>query len=100
MILTMLKISENDHFVDYKVETQEYLKECIIDSNGKKIWSKDVYAYCRLNKSNEIFEIDKVRSDPYLLKQNSREMMHAYCQMLKRLREKEEFPPVIIFASC
>jgi hypothetical protein len=95
----MHKLNENDIEVSYKIETDIDDGFFINDKGKMRSKFKTIYAYCTFNKINEHFEIDPIKSDAYLLRKNSHEMEYAYCRLLSKLRNGDEFPSEIVIAT-
>lgn len=76
MNIGMTKIVENDNFVWYRFNTNVYEFK-----DGQPILVTK-YGYCAFNKVTEEFELDKVKTDPYFLPYEKREVIKVYvkCQ--------------------
>lgn len=95
----MKKLYEDDLYVQYEIETQVY-GDIFINTKGRpETHLKIRYAYCIYNKKTEEFTVDIVKTDPYFLTPNSREIIKAKVQLIKRSRESKPFENMIEIAT-
>ena len=98
MYFIMYKLYEDEILVKYKIETRIYTNIFINEKGKPDSQLKTIYAYCTFNKKTEEFNLDKILTDPYFLK-DSREIIKARLQLIKRVRENNFFDDIIEIAT-